>query len=100
MFQAVSIIKVNEGSVDEFIEAAKPVAEGVRKQEGCISYNVFIPDEVENGVCVLEVWESRELFEAHVKSGYTEGDPLFGLGEKFGPMFAEAPNGLSGDVAV
>jgi len=49
----------------EFIEAARPMVEGTRKEEGCIFYDLHQDLEKPNEFWMLEEWVSLETLNVH-----------------------------------
>ena len=100
MYEAITVVAVHEDKMDKFLEETKPIAEAIRKQDGCINYNVFIPHERDGQVVIFESWETEEQFKEHVKSAYQEDDPLYNLAVTHKPLWAGAPVGYSGNVVL
>jgi len=40
----------------------------IRKMKGCLSHNIFLDIENDNGLSLIEEWESREDLDDHLQS--------------------------------
>ncbi len=60
--------------------------DAVRAMSGCLRYIPFEDPSDDEGLCILEEWESREAFAAYAGSGVFDG-----LGLVLRPMMLSAP---------
>ena len=66
----IVIIKMNalpEKSL-EVKQTLLSLIESTRKVKGCLSHDVFKDSENDNGLSLIEVWESREDLDGHLQS--------------------------------
>jgi quinol monooxygenase YgiN len=64
-----AVFEVDPSRRDEFIASREANMRGFRGQDGCLEY-LFAPDALVPGkVVLLEMWESREAFDAHQAAG-------------------------------
>ncbi len=84
MYQCVAIAKINEGAVDTVLEAAKILVEETRKEPGLIYYNVLRSEKDPNVLVMIEKWETKENFLAHV-----QGAPCANFGKVIDPNCTE-----------
>ncbi len=85
--QVVATIAAKSGSESEVAQALSTLASASRDEPGCTSYNVFESAAVPGTFVTVEVWESKEALDAHMKSP--------ALGET---MAAQADN--LGDIVI
>lgn len=59
-----------EGKRDEFLREFEKagIAEASKKEEGNLRYDIFLPADSENDVCLTEVWENAEAQVLHGKT--------------------------------
>lgn len=55
-----------------FIDQFNQVAKTVRKEEGCLEYELFMKDSLTTELFLFERWESQEALDAHLKTEYME----------------------------
>jgi quinol monooxygenase YgiN len=68
----VDIIGGNTGNVPQAIQAMKEFAAESRKDAGAVRFEVLQQDSRANHFTLLEVWQSREAFEAHSGAEHTK----------------------------
>ncbi len=76
MINVIASIQINDGQLSEFIDIFKSNVPKVLKEKGCIEYIPTIdvptglpPQELnENGVTIVEKWDSLEDLKAHLSS--------------------------------
>jgi len=54
-----------EGMSDAYAEAWAPHGEEVRKEPGCLQYELFRSTRIPENLALLELWESKDAFEKH-----------------------------------
>jgi quinol monooxygenase YgiN len=57
-----------EGKTDEVIAMYDEMVKETRKEDGCISYNLFQDKDNKDILTMIEEWESVEALEAHKNS--------------------------------
>ena len=67
MFSCQVRIEIKEDKIDEFIEFLFSFGERLRKEEGCLSLNLYRDIEKENNYAVISEWKTREDMEKHFK---------------------------------
>lgn len=55
---------------NEFLNEFNNVAQEVRKEEGCIEYEIYQKNPKGTDLFVFERWESREHLDAHLKTNH------------------------------
>ncbi|MGI6220421.1 MAG: putative quinol monooxygenase [Coriobacteriales bacterium] len=69
MIRTVTTIRVNEGDVDKFIDAARELVEKTNAlDEGCILYTLDQSTEDPCEFAFIEAWESVEIMQGHLES--------------------------------
>ena len=76
MINVIASIRVKEGRVSEFLGIFKSNVPSVRKERGCIEYfpavdiDADLPAQSldENGVTIIEKWESLEALRDHIQA--------------------------------
>ena len=53
---------------NEFLKEFNKVAISVRKEDGCIEYEIFQKDPESSEFFIFERWESQEALDAHLKT--------------------------------
>ena len=54
-----------EGMTDQYAEAWSPHFDEVNEEPGCLQYELFRSTRNEENLCLLELWASRDAFQAH-----------------------------------
>ena len=59
---------IKPGMREEFIKQIKEnkIQEGFQAQPGCIAFDINIPLDDDNNLGLIDIWTSRETFEAHL----------------------------------
>jgi heme-degrading monooxygenase HmoA len=96
----ITVVKVDEERLDDIAAAAAKLAEGVRAEDGCISYQLLRTVGARDTVIFLEAWESLEAFGAHVALGEEAGTPLQEFGTVIGPASLGEPLHWDAEVLV
>jgi quinol monooxygenase YgiN len=96
----ITVVKVNEDKLDDIAAAAAKLAESVRTEDGCISYQLLKTVQARDTVIFLETWESLEAFGAHVALGEVDGAPLQEFGTVIGPASSGEPLHWDAEVLV
>jgi len=65
MIKVVSKSYLKKGTSKQFIELAKELVDLSRREQGCISYELFQDEKNEEILTFVETWESKEALEAH-----------------------------------
>ena len=82
----VATFKVQEGRVDEAIEALTPVIEQTHDEPGCLSYALHRDVNDPLRLVLVERWTSQVALERHFQQPYLEG-----LGQLAGGLLSEPP---------
>ncbi len=56
------------GFLDEYIEQFNLIAEEVRKEKGCIEYELYRKNADDNTLFLFERWDSQQCLDAHLNS--------------------------------
>lgn len=56
------------GFLDEYIEQFNLIAEEVRKEKGCIEYELYRKNADDNTIFLFERWDSQQCLDAHLNS--------------------------------
>ena len=100
MYQCVSVSYIKPEFKNEIIEAGKIIAKETRMQEGNLSYNIIQPEGRDDVLIVVERWETKENFEAHVAHANEEGDLVFEFGKVMGKAASKAPDLYPSNVLI
>ena len=84
MYQCISVAHLKEGALDTVLAAAKVLVEATRRELGLIYYNVVLSDDHPDTIVMVEKWEKKEDFLAHV-----QGAPCAAFGKVIDPNCAE-----------
>jgi len=68
MIGVAAYIMVREGKNEEFIKAANDCIAETRKEEGCISYELFADTENTQRYGFFEKWSTKGHLDAHMKT--------------------------------
>lgn len=81
---------IKEGKVDEVLKLYKDLVELSRKEQGCISYDLYQDESNARILAVIEEWESKQDLDKHKNSEhFTRLVPMIGeLTEKMLDMTA------------
>ena len=58
-------LKCNPGKRDEFLKEVQPIIAATRKEDGCLSYELFMSTEDKDGLLFFERWASRDAVNKH-----------------------------------
>jgi quinol monooxygenase YgiN len=100
MLQTITIVKVREDRLNDIIAAAQNLAQSVRAEQGCVSYQLLKTIDTNDTVIFLETWESMEAFKAHVALGGIDDSPLQKFGAVIGPASLGEPLHWDAEVVV
>ncbi|MBP0453745.1 MULTISPECIES: putative quinol monooxygenase [unclassified Kitasatospora] len=65
---AVAVLRARAGREEEMRAQARSMVEPSLAEPGCLSYRNYVDPDDPRAWVVLEEWESREAFEAHLAS--------------------------------
>ncbi len=65
MIYLVATLKIEPGSKDKVLAAARPCIAATRQEKGCISYDLHQSLSDENTLVFVERWETREALDGH-----------------------------------
>ena len=76
MVKVVAKSTNKEGTLEEFKSVVAHLVAETRKEEGCISYQLFQDVKDRNVFTFIEEWQSQEALQSHMKSKhFTEAMP-------------------------
>ncbi|RVW00719.1 putative quinol monooxygenase [Rhodococcus xishaensis] len=64
----VATVQAKPGSEEMVRDGFPPLEVATRKEEGCVSYQIFESTTAVRTFVVLEVFESQEAFDAHLQT--------------------------------
>lgn len=100
MLQTITVVKVSEDKLEDIIVAAKKLAQSVRAEQGCVSYQLLRTIDANDTVIFLEAWDSMEAFAAHVALGEIQGSALQDFGTVIGPASLGEPLHWDAEIVV
>lgn len=65
MVYVIAHLKAHAGKGDEVVALAGPLVEATRKEEGCISYDLYRKPDEPDRLVFVETWKSRQDVDAH-----------------------------------
>jgi quinol monooxygenase YgiN len=68
MITVVATNYIKEDKIDDMINIAKELVEETRKEDGCITYNLFQDSEDKGTFTFVEEWTSKEHLDAHMQT--------------------------------
>lgn len=68
MITVVATNYIKEEKIDEMIQLVKELVEETRKEEGCISYNLFQDSQDKGTFTFVEEWLSKEHLDVHMQA--------------------------------
>lgn len=95
MYQCISVAHLKDGALDTVLAAAKVLVEATRKEPGLIYYNVVLSDDHPNTIIMVEKWEEKANFLAHV-----QGAPCAAFGQVIDPNCAEPSIINAGEMII
>jgi quinol monooxygenase YgiN len=63
----IAVMNLAPGSAEDVKKAAEPLLEATRKENGCISYDLYQSVSDPDQMTFVEEWESRAAIDAHMK---------------------------------
>jgi quinol monooxygenase YgiN len=66
MIFVAGYMMLDPAHVDAFEQAANALADGVRKEDGCIHYSLLIEDRAQGRINVLEMWRDEAALRVHL----------------------------------
>ena len=66
MIFVAGYMMIDPAHVDAFEQAANALADGVRKEDGCIHYSLLIEDRAQGRINVLEMWRDEAALRVHL----------------------------------
>jgi quinol monooxygenase YgiN len=101
LFNYLIKILVKQYKTDEFMKNMQSLSPTIRKEKGCMGYNVYKHSENENAYTVVGEWKTRQAMEKHFLTD--DFKVLIGaakvLGEAFEMNIAEVSKTGSFDLA-
>ena len=70
MVKVVARSKIREGQIEAYKKLAAELVRKTRKEEGCISYELFQDAQNQNIFAFIESWNSRDALDRHMKSAH------------------------------
>lgn len=68
MIHLIATLKIKPGSLPAVVEAVKPCLEATRREDGCLSYDLFSSVDDENTLVFVERWRDRSALDAHFQT--------------------------------
>lgn len=65
MIKVIAKSVIKEGQIENYLKEVDVLITETRKEEGCISYELFQDINSENIFFLIEEWESKEALEDH-----------------------------------
>ncbi|WEX76711.1 antibiotic biosynthesis monooxygenase [Sinorhizobium numidicum] len=65
MVYVIAHLKAHAGKADEVVALAGPLIEATRREEGCISYELYRKPADPDMLVFVETWKSRAAVDAH-----------------------------------
>jgi quinol monooxygenase YgiN len=72
MIRVVAKSEIKEDQIETYKGLAKELIHETRKEQGCISYELFQDIEHQNICTFIEAWEDEEALGRHMKSAHFE----------------------------
>ncbi|GAB6395513.1 MAG: antibiotic biosynthesis monooxygenase [Bacteroidales bacterium] len=69
----VATVTIHDGYKDELIKAFQDVVAATRKEEGCISYNVYEDVSNPSTLTFIEYWASQSDIDRHNQTAHLQG---------------------------
>ena len=89
-FYQIKIV-IKQFKTDEFVQSMRSFSRKIRKEKGCLGYNVYRDSDKDNTYSLVGEWKTRPAMEKHFKTKNFE--VLIGaarvLGETFEMIMAE-----------
>ncbi|MFZ1813657.1 MAG: putative quinol monooxygenase [Rhizobiaceae bacterium] len=65
MIHLIATLTIKPGSLPAVMDAVRSCLEATRREDGCISYELFTSIEDENRLVFVERWRDRAALDAH-----------------------------------
>lgn len=72
MIKVVAKSEIKENQIETYKRLAKDLIHETRKEQGCISYELFQDIDHPNICSFIEAWEDKEALGRHMKSAHYE----------------------------
>jgi quinol monooxygenase YgiN len=72
MIRVVAKSEIMEGQVEAYQRFAEELVHETRKEQGCVSYELFQDIENRNICAFIEAWEDQAALDRHMKSAHFE----------------------------
>lgn len=72
MIIALGVARPAPGRLADMVEACRRVAVASRADDGCLEYGFHVGLDDPNEVTSVEVWESQEALDEHMKHAHTQ----------------------------
>ncbi|KAF5085017.1 putative quinol monooxygenase [Methanoculleus horonobensis] len=83
MITIVARCSIQSGKSDEFMEIARDLVDASRREDGNISYDLYVDLADPAKFAFIEVWKDRAAIDSHNETAHFKG-----FGERAGPLFA------------
>ena len=78
-------IEIKPYKMDEFVNSMRSLLRGVRKEKGCLDFNVYQDSDKEKTYIVVGEWKTRQAMEKHFQT--QEFELLIGAAKVLGETF-------------
>ena len=68
MVKVVVKSEIKDGQIDAYRRLAAELARETRKEQGCVSYELFQDIQNQNVFSFIEAWENQDLLDRHMTS--------------------------------
>ncbi|WOS61867.1 putative quinol monooxygenase [Sinorhizobium fredii] len=65
MVYVIAYLKAHAGKGDDVVALAAPLIDATRKEEGCISYDLYRKPAERDSLVFVETWKSRAALDVH-----------------------------------
>lgn len=72
MIRVVAKSVIKEGEVEAYKTLAAELIQETRKEQGCISYELFQDVQSKDIVAFIETWENQDALDRHIKTAHFE----------------------------
>ena len=79
-------IEIKPYKPDEFVTSMRSLSHKIRKEKGCIGFNMYRDSERDNTYIVVGEWKTRQAMEKHFKTH--DFEVLIGAARVLGETFA------------
>ncbi|MDR1396612.1 MAG: antibiotic biosynthesis monooxygenase [Desulfarculales bacterium] len=70
MIVIIAKTTLKEGKKQDFIDASRDLAEKTRREEGCVSYEVYEDLSGRGGMIIFEKWRDQACLDAHLATAH------------------------------